>query len=384
MLPSSSFTLNNLINGTVKANTPGTVNNPPAKAAPAPMTGAAAWAELTRIGTRNRQIREANAWAAANIAGAGGATQPAAAAPVTTSGGSYASGGGSGGSGGGTAVAPPPVLTMDPEAAQMYADEMTKAQNQINGLGGLQDSYMGNIGNSYNNSLKDTNDQFAIAERNYNDGRSNTIADNELAKSNIDRNVATNQNSLARLLGIAGSGNSSAARYAALLAARQGTNQRSEVQKNYSRNLQGMDTAFGDTRAVRDKNVLRLGEDKFAKEQALKKSINDNKSSLLQTLATLGIQKGQALGKTYSQARSAADPYSAQIRNIQAANQGLARDYQNPLFNTAGVAFAAPQLASYNSDNAGIRFDGQTAATEQVAPAYQRGFKKDEKGNLIV
>lgn len=340
----SNFTIPNLASGYVKANTPSPWN---AVAAPKPAPNSAA--PNTNVATTNANTDTTNNTTPTNTN-----------ANATTAG----------------------TNKVDLQAAAYYNDLGSNIQNQIDALGGTQNQLIDNVNHSADAALKDTNDSYAIANRNYNLARTGTVNDNELAKAQIDDGVVSNTNSMQRLLGIAGSGNSSAANYAAFAAAKLGTDQRTGVQRSYDKNLQSQDTNYGDTTDAYNKNIGKIGEGRTVKSNAVRQSVNNNRISLLNTLAGLKIQAGQAGGQDYTTARAAAGPYEQQIRDATAANTGLMKDYANPIYDTTGVAFKPPTLESYNQPMAGA-VKGATNTNEQISPAYYNLLKKDPNGNIL-
>lgn len=189
------------------------------------------------------------------------------------------------------APAPAPV---DPNRA--YYDQQEQILNQQLDLLGRQKSVgYGNIDNSYNTARNRLGDQKARAFRDYNTGIGDTEQGFSSARNTVASNVRARQNALQRLLGIAGSGNSSAAFDAVPLAtAREGSQQLAPVQSTYAQNRRNLDTGWEDTLGSYNDGLQDLASQRQAQRTAIDQNILQTKMDILNKLSGLDMQRGEA------------------------------------------------------------------------------------------
>lgn len=273
----------------------------------------------------------------------------------------------------------------DPQASQYYGDQIGRVNAQL----GFLDPQLGvgkqNILDAYNSGLNTLNTGEARASRDYNTNRTNTISDQQTAKQNIDTGVRQQTTALQRLLGRAGSGNSSAAYdLAPFAAARAGSQQRQQVQDKYGRNLSALDTNYNDYETDVGNSRNDLGRQRDTQTNALIAGTNQTRAQLLDTLAGLTTQQGQAQGQSYTQARSAAAPYESQINDLLSRVAGLSQQYASPVIAANPTVYNAPSLQSYDYGSTGAPTApgaDQPVYADQVTPYSLLGFgKKQQQG----
>jgi hypothetical protein len=246
--------------------------------------------------------------------------------------GSYA-GGGSGG-------------TSSADTNAYYDDAFGQADNELTRLANQEQIGLNNINNGYQNALNTLLGQKAITDRDYNTAKDQTLQDNVQAKGNIDLGVHQHNNALQRLLashGYSGSANQ-AASYGA---AQQGTQQRTQVSKEFGRNQQALDTNYGDYNNQFNDSRNDLGAQKQGNESKLHSQIATNKAQLLNQLAGLTQQRSQAAGKSYQQALQDASPYVNQVNTL---NSQIDQYGADPTYTPKAAVYHAPSLEAYNYD----------------------------------
>jgi hypothetical protein len=275
--------------------------------------------------------------------------------------------------------------TVDPAVAAFLGQQIGAVQSQIGALPDQLAVGRSNILSSANDALNREGLSFGQAERDYNTNKNQTIQDELSAKQNIDTGVRQQTNALQRLLGLAGSGTSSASQILAPYAAgRQGNIQRSQVQTGYGRNLGALDTAWGDTTQAHKQNINDVNSQEFQNEQSLANNINNTKASLLQTLAGLTLQQSQAAGTSLSDAQAAAQPYMQQIADIIKGSAALGAQYKNPISLAAPSVFQAPSLDAYNYDvSAPPVSSTDVTYGDQVTPYITSLLQNKDKSNLV-
>lgn len=278
-----------------------------------------------------------------------------------------------------TASAPASVTRVE-NADPYYAAQIARINTQLGQLDPQLNVGKQNVLDSYNTAYNDLSGQQGRATRDYNTTRGNTISDEQAAKQNIDTGVRTTTNALQRLFGAAGSGRSSASLVAApFAAARQGSQQRTQVNNQYGRNLQSLDTGYGDAQNQFATGFNDIGHQRDTQLNSLQSSINTNRAKLLDTLASLTGQRAQAGGQTIAQATSAAQPFANQADALYGGLADLSRQYQNPVVQAAPVAYKPPELGSYNYDQTAAPTTQDPFAGD-ISPYYSTLFGKDRRG----
>lgn len=232
-----------------------------------------------------------------------------------------------------------------------WQDQMNLADQQIARLCTQEQTGNTNIDNSYNSAYNRLVGDKEVTERDYNTKRGQTVEDNIAAKNNINTSVRNRNTGLQRLLGSKGAGNSSAAQILApYAAAKEGNTQRQQVQTAYSRNIGGLDTAWGDYQNDWKDSVTDLGTQRDTQKQNLRTSIMEKEASLQQEKSNAAVQKAQAGGQNYTQARNARAPYMTRINQLISAIDSLG---VNPVLQAKQATYKAPTLSDYTYDRYG-------------------------------
>lgn len=286
---------------------------------------------------------------------------PLGASSVATS---YNGGGNASYAGGGT------VNTFDPAAMAYYDDQINQANSALGRIGAQRDIGYGNIDNSYNSALNRLMGQNSMAERDFNLNRQRTTDDNVQARARVDQDVSRKSANLRRLLG----DDNSAGLFAAPLAvAKQGSQQLGDIQTSYSRNLQNLDIANDDRKRKFDESRGDLDNQRLSNRNNLEAQLKQREAEILDQIGGLNIQKAQARGQNYAQARGTAQGYTDRVNSILSQIDQLGR---NPAIATRDINFTAPELAQYNTSD--IAFTGGTP-TQQAAGPYWNIISDEQK-----
>lgn len=206
-------------------------------------------------------------------------------------------------------------------------------QGQINQLDPTQAKGFENIASSYNLQGNRLRDQNAVAKRNYEQGVQQNTQSYLGNRNGILTNTRATTNSLQRLLGINGAGNSSAAyEQAPYAAGLQGSQQLNEAQQVYGQNAGKLDTSWQDTQQSYSDSLKDLDRQKYQQENSLRSSIANTRAGLLGRMGE--IQK-------------APSRYTGQINDLLAQITQLGQQYEQPIKAAPGVAFQTPDQASY-------------------------------------
>lgn len=256
--------------------------------------------------------------------------------------------------------------TIDPSVAAILGGQIGNTNTQLGDLGTQLTQALAGNQDSYNQSVNNENSAFTTsptsATNQYNTQEAQTIQDLLNAKGQIATNVRQNTTALQTLLGLAGSGNSSASEIAAPYAASQaGSQQQSQVQDTYGTNLQDLDTAYAAAKQQHDTNLQDLQNNLTASNDSSQVGVINNKISLLNTLAQLTSEQDDAKGKTPTAAAADASPFLSQINNLY--QQGLQYGNAPTVSQVTPTQYQAPSLSSYNYGSTGAPTATQSTAT---------------------
>jgi hypothetical protein len=263
-----------------------------------------------------------------------------------------------------------------------WQDQLTAADQQLGRLPGQLQTGERNIDSSYQSAYDRLLGDKATTERDYNTKKTQTREDNITAKGNIDTSVRNRNTGLQRLLGSKGAGTSSAATILApYAAAKEGNAQRGQVSQAFGRNQQALDTAWGDYGTDWQDSANDLGTQRETQKQTLRSGIATTEAGIQEQKANAAVQKAQAGGQNYTQARNARSPYLTRINELISQIDSLGT---NPTLTAKAPTYKAPELSSYdyNRGAAPTVGSGVDPGMAQGAGAYWtllQGNKKKEQ-----
>ena len=185
------------------------------------------------------------------------------------------------------------------------------------------------------------------------------------ALEQVDTKARTGMQSLRRLLGMSGSANQSAAKFAAPNAvSRQASMDRQSQIETYGRNDRNINTAETDF-------LTQLDAEKKSREKTFLQGLLDQSNSLNAQLGEANMQKSYVNGSNYNQIRAQYAPYQQTIDANNAALAGLQNTYKTPLQATA----ATPTLDQYAVDQTAIDANKQSGQ-QDYSPYSQFLLKK--------
>jgi hypothetical protein len=227
-------------------------------------------------------------------------------------------------------LAPATAATLiDPSIAQAAATKAANDQAVNAGISRLdQQGSVGNqnILNSYNSAFQQLTGQKTADLAGLGQQRTQAQGDNQTARDNIGSSVRNVNQGLMRLLGIHGSGTSSAAQILApFAAAQQGNQQRSQVQNAYGHNMNALDQAETNTNIGYENSFGQLANDKQQQQQTLQSSLGQQRAALLN-------QRSDAVNNQPA---------------IQAILNSIIQLGLNPTFTPKAPTVAAPNLDKY-------------------------------------
>lgn len=248
-------------------------------------------------------------------------------------------------------------------AASQYDQSIGNTQAAINRLGGQLSSGDQAIDSSYTDALNQLLSGKNQANATYDTNKQQTASDFVSGKNTVRSEAGTSLNSLERILGSRGAGGSSAATITAPGAvARNATIQQNGLTSTFGENNQALDTNWGNYMTGYNNQVASAGSQRDQQKQSLQQQIDQNKASLLQSLATLAGQKASVSGGS---ATGAAQPFLDQANQVLDASS----NYSTAPINYQVQAYTAPNLSQYTvNPNAAPTYNGQSSTDDYVSP----------------
>lgn len=272
----------------------------------------------------------------------------------------------------------------DPQAALQYDLGINQANDALGRLDRQAQAGLGNLESQYNQGYNSLLGQRAIADRNYDTGRTQQLQDYQAAREGVAANTRNLLMNTRRLLGASGAGGGSADRYAApQLAQQEGNNQNAVVRKTNTRNLAALDTAYDDDKRNIENSMADLARQRQQGEQSYRSQIEQQRADLLNTIATLSGQRALNNGGSLAQAMAATSPYTSRISSVLNTIDALSASPAT--LRAQAVQLAAPNLDQYNFS----RFDAPALAQQDpgLTPrAYQTllGTGNDDQRQLQI
>lgn len=284
----------------------------------------------------------------------------------------------------GSSVGASSAPTYDPNDLALIDQQIATTNSGLGRIGNQRGIGIENILNSYNESRNKLTGQKATAERDYNTKKTQTTQDYTNTRSGIRKQAGQQFTALQRLLGSIGAGRSSAAQVLAPFAAgRQASERFGEVQDAFGRNMQGLDTAYGDTNRRFTEEFSNLDAEKRRKENELNSGLAQNEASLVDQLAQLNLKRQQLLGGNLQNALSAIQPYRDRVNSLLDQIDNYGRQYQGSVALRNNIKYTAPELDQYNYsafDNPALQ--QQTDPTfDYISPFGQ--LLKDREEQLV-
>lgn len=248
------------------------------------------------------------------------------------------------------------------ETNMMLDDQEGTLRRLLGSLGTQRDQGIQKLSNSYNSEKLAGENQYAQQ------GEDNT-RQKMSALDKVDTNARTAYNSLRRLLGLSGSANQSALKFAAPSAiARVASGERNDQIENFGLNERNITNA-------RQSFFDDLDAKKKERESDFLKGIYSQEQSLNSDLGDIAARRAQNNGGDYAAARAARSPFQASIDGKQAEIDGLFNKYNTP-FN-ANKTLAT--LNQFNVDKAAINANrnGGNAEYSPYAQPLRKKLQQD-------
>lgn len=221
-------------------------------------------------------------------------------------------------------------------------------RGQLGRLGNTRKVGLGNIGSSYNQAVNRLKGQKAEAQRDYTTGTEDVTKGFLGSRNQIASDTRARLNNLRRILGMAGSGNSSASETAAPYAAlREGSQRLAPVQQTYATNRRDLDVNWEDTLRDYREKVGDVGNQRYSLIQGLNKSIGETRADLLDKLRTIGVSREQARGRSLEEAIASQRGLEGEVGSLRDRISKLGRQYAKPVVKAGNIVYEDPEIGEY-------------------------------------
>lgn len=264
----------------------------------------------------------------------------------------------------------------DPGTLALYGQSIDNINKAMGLQGGQLQQAQGTINANTLNALNQLLLGRNQGEQSYHSNQLQQQQNDVQAKSQIGANAGLSLNGLQRLLGSRGAGGSSSySMLAPEAVANQASQQFGQTQQQFGQNMQGLDTNWGNYLTGYNNQVSGVQDQQQQQLQGAQNTVDQNKASLLQQLATLTTERAGAQGNANPGA--SAQPYLDQANGLLA---GLS-NYTPSAINYQTNAYQAPSLSSYTvNPNASPTFNGQPAGNDYFTPYLQALMGKKQPG----
>lgn len=256
-----------------------------------------------------------------------------------------------------------------------YDGEIGRLNSILGTYGTSRDQGKASVQDWYNSQYNSTSDDKARASRDFAQSRESAQTGRQKAYGEVDTGARTLNNSVRRILGLAGAGNSSASKFAAPNAiSRDASGKRANVTDTYGRNLRGIDQAEGDTNLSFENVFSDLLASKKQKEGDVERNILEQEQGTYGNLANLASQKSAYNGGGYGEQVAARAPYQQEYDSRTGRIAALFDQYRTPVA-VRDAKISTANLADYKVDKSAIAQNGNSG---EYSP-YSRFLKKRQE-----
>lgn len=278
--------------------------------------------------------------------------------------------------GGGGSTAP----AYDPGTIALYDNQLGTANSALGRIGNQREIGYGNIDKTYNEATGQLAGDRSAAEGAYNLQKDRTGQDYTNTRSSIRSDAGNQFGSIQRLLGSKGAGRSSAAQVLAPFAVgKEAASRFGQVQNQFGRNQQDMDTSYATTTSQFDDYATQLENDKIQKRKDLDSGLASTETSLQDQIAQLTLKKANEMGTPLATALQSIAPQQSRIQELLNSIDEYGRNTSVALKGRG--TYKAPDLAQYNYSRFSapqLQGGGYDPQADYVSPLTSL-LKKDDK-----
>lgn len=268
----------------------------------------------------------------------------------------------------------------DPGTIALYDNQIGTANSALGRIGNQREIGLGNINKSYDEATGQLAGDRSAAEGAYNLQKDRTGQDYTNTRSSIRSDAGNQFGSIQRLLGSKGAGRSSAAQVLAPFAVgKEAASRFGQVQNQFGRNQQDMDTSYATTTGQFDDYATQLENDKEQKRKDLESGLASTETGLQDQIAQLNLKRANEMGTPLATALQAIAPQQSRIQQLLNSIDEYGRNTSVALKGRG--TYQAPELAQYNYsrfDAPQLQGGGYDPQADYVSPLTSL-LKKDKK-----
>lgn len=232
--------------------------------------------------------------------------------------------------------------------ASSYALQAQQAQDQLNDSPGGLNNALASINDAATTATNAQNQAEQNAEDDYKTSVTNDNINEGMTADQIASSTRNNGNAMQRLLGLAGSGDSSASEIAApYLVNQQGAQAGNQADTTFGENQQALDTSIARQRQANTTDLAGISQAQVAQSQQARGTYNAQQAQDIGNLISSLGNSGYYGGAGFAPGQQTS--LSAQLASATAAGNGYALTYAAPVQPTAPTTYTAPALASFAS-----------------------------------
>lgn len=267
--------------------------------------------------------------------------------------------------------------TYNPQDAAYLDQQQSLYQRLLGDVDKFQGSGLRDLNDSYQREKIGAEDRQTRANRDYDTQLYDSRRGKEQSLNKVDTNSRTLNDSLRKILGMAGGTGSSAFQYAAPNAvAKAASGERSGVMDSYGTNERNLATARLDTETEFEKLLKDLARQKQTNEQGLRTGLDTQRQGINESLGQIAAERASMMGGNPLDA-------SAQYRTAWSGLQDNITNYPNQ-FRTAVTPKAvnpqAVSLKDYIVDRQAINANNQGGSQSPTSPySYFLNKEREEE-----
>jgi hypothetical protein len=223
---------------------------------------------------------------------------------------------------------------------------LSSANNALGRLDSQANTGYGNIDREYQDAYNRLDSTHQLGNQQYTQNKNSQLNDYLAKKAQVESQASSWLDAARRTLGTQGAGGGSAARYGVPFEAQnQATEGTAAAQATNNHNIQAIEQGHQQDEDKFKNSLSDIIRQRDQGKNDYQSQIENQRATLLSTIAQLTGQKQIANGGDFRAAQAAANPYTSQIQAIMSKIDGLAA---TPAVNAQNYTLSAPDLTGYN------------------------------------
>ena len=264
------------------------------------------------------------------------------------------------------------------DAATYWGDVISQLQSELGSAKSQQPTLISNIENAANKARSDLNSQESTAESGYATQRGTNAQSRASTISSINQGARTAFDSLMGILQAAGAGVSSVARFGGPQAvAGEASSQRGGANTTFNANDSAITTAENATKQQYQSALSDLLTNENTSKGNALASLLGQEAQLEQQIGSAQINRAQAGGLSYADARAASGDTTKAIGSIEDQLSHIFTQYATPSFKVNPITVSTPNMAAFSSSPIDVKAANANPNTDSSLLPYLASLKQD-------